>query len=69
MESATQICNETSEVNHDVNRNTTPMIIDGMIYLDCFVFSSSATQTLADHLKSLIHKDLHSDEAISDILS
>ncbi len=30
MESVTQLCNETSEVNHDVNRNTTPMTIDGM---------------------------------------
>lgn len=69
MESATQLRNETSEVNHDVNRNTTPMIIDGMIYLVGFGFSSNATQTLTDRLKSLIYKDLHSDEAISENLS
>ncbi len=69
MESVTQLCNETSEVNHDVNRNTTPMTIDGMIYLVSFAFSSSTTQTLTDRLKSLIYKDLHADEAISEILS
>ena len=62
-------CNEKSEVNHDVNQNTTLMTIDGMIYLVSFGFSCSATQTLADRLKSLIYKDLHSDEAISEILS
>ena len=61
-------CNEESEVNHEVNRNTTPMTIDGTIYLVSFGFSS-ATRTLADRLKALIYKDLHSDEAISEILS
>ena len=69
MESVTQLCNEMSEVNHDVNRNTTPMTIDGMIYLVSFAFSSSTTQTLTDRLKSLIYKDIHADGAISEILS
>ena len=62
-------CNEESEVIHDVIRNTTPMTIDGTVYLVSFGFSCSATQTLADRLKSLIYKDLHSDEAISENLS